>query len=149
MRARGERIILEVLLGSLRSLPVIATLRRPLAKPALCVVTTVMPVRRCISQRLAPCAPPRDRRQGRLTVGKGSGDNRSASLGWAFPPGLPQTLSLVGRAGAPWRALPARLLFNRLSQQTVWRTAPPPSIRLGRLPCPVRAFAPGQHFIWR
>src|SRR6202162_6747011 len=100
MRARGKRIILEVLLGSLRPLPVITTLRRPLAKPVLCVVTTVVPARRCISQRLAPCAPRRDRRQGRLTVGKGSGDNRSASLGWAFPPGLPPTLRFVWWA---WR----------------------------------------------
>src|ERR1700686_2464015 len=128
MRARGERIILEVLLGSLRPLPVMTTLRRPLAKPALCVVTTVVPARRCISQRLAPCAPPRDRRQGRLTVGKGSGDNRSASLGWAFPPGLPQTLSLVGRAGAPWRALPARLLCSTDCHST-WSGEQPVSRR--------------------
>jgi hypothetical protein len=43
----------------------------------------------------------------------------------------------------------ARLLFNRLLQHTVWRTACLTLIRLGRLPCPVRAFVPSQHFIWR
>jgi hypothetical protein len=31
----------------------------------------------------------------------------------------------------------------------VWRTARLTSMRLGRLPCAVRVFAPGQHFIWR
>jgi hypothetical protein len=35
-------------------------------------------------------------------VGKGSGDNGSASLGMGIPPGLPQTPELVGRAGFLW-----------------------------------------------